>query len=354
MALSGRAVAKGAVALAGVLVSVMLVATVFFNIHLHGGPLLTPRFDFGRFVKDLPKHLLWLIPFLVLSATVIPLRALQWQYTLQRHVPFRERYHLVAIGAFIHNAIPGKFGDLFRAFLMSRTQKVPFVQSFGSVAVCKLLEFAALMLLVAASFLGPFAQTMSRFAGGLRAAVVICVVCVTVVVFLAHYAEAIARFLKRRGRFPKAQAFLLNVSVGLGTARSFQGMAKALLFSVPPVLAPALAYGIALQGIGVQAGLFAGAVVLGAIALGQAAPGLPAGTGIYFFVTSYVARNLGASPDDAAAFAVLTNLGTVLSQVLIGAVSVWVRKLRWGDLKRSTGIAAEAMKHVNDPAAEPA
>ena len=38
-----------------------------------------------------------------------------------------------------------------------------FVQSLGSVAVCKLLEFAALMLLVAASFVGPFHDTASRF-----------------------------------------------------------------------------------------------------------------------------------------------------------------------------------------------
>ena len=45
---------------------------------------------------------------------------------------------------------------------------MPFIQALGSVAVCKLLEFAALMLLVAASFLGPFGRILGRFSGALR------------------------------------------------------------------------------------------------------------------------------------------------------------------------------------------
>ena len=103
---------------------------------------------------------------MLLSASVIPLRALQWQqHASAQAVPFKERYHLVAIGAFTHNALPGKLGDIIRSFLLSRTQRLPFLQCLGSVAVCKLLEFAALMLLVAVSFLGPFGKTMAHFAG---------------------------------------------------------------------------------------------------------------------------------------------------------------------------------------------
>jgi glycosyltransferase 2 family protein len=350
MAVSAKAVAKVAGLVIGVPLSVVLIATAFFKIDVHGGQLLTPRFDFGHFVHDIPSHLHWLIPFFLLSASVIPLRALQWQATLAKKVPFKERYHLVGIGAFIHNALPGKFGDVFRSFLMARTQKLPFVQSLGSVAVCKLLEFAALMLLVVASFLGPFGATMSRFAGPMRIAIAICLALMILVVVLAHYAEALSHALARRKRFPRLQPFLLNVSKGLGTARSAKGMAVALALSIPPVLAPALAYGIALQNIGVQGGFFAGAVVLGAIALGQATPGLPAGTGIYYFVTSWTARSLGASPEDAAAFAALTHLGTILSQVSVGLISVLVRRIRLKDLRSTTGAAAEAMKHVSDEA----
>jgi uncharacterized protein (TIRG00374 family) len=349
-----RTLLKVLLGVVGVVLSAALISTAFFRWNLsEPGPLLVPRFSLGEFFRELPGHLPWLIPFLLLSASVIPLRALQWQRTLSKPVPFKERYHLVAIGAFTHNALPGKLGDIIRSFLMARTQRLPFLQCLGSVAVCKLLEFAALMLLVAVSFLGPFAETMSHFERPLKVAVSLCIGLVALVVLLAHYAQPLAQALHRRHRLPRAQHLLQHVSEGLGTARSFQGMAVALFFSIGPVLAPALAYGLALRGLGISGGLFAGAVVLGAIALGQALPGVPAGMGLYYFVTSWAARSLGASEADAAAFSTLTHLGTVLSQVTLGAISVHQRKLRLKDLRRGGSLARQAAHHVAHDAVEP-
>ncbi|WP_257458275.1 lysylphosphatidylglycerol synthase transmembrane domain-containing protein [Archangium lipolyticum] len=351
---AGRTYLKALAVLVGVVLSAILISTAFFRWNLGGdGPLLIPRFSLGKFVHDLPGHLRWLIPFMLLSASIIPFRAMQWQKTLGKPVPIRERYHLVAIGAFTHNALPGKLGDFIRSFLLSRTQRIPFLQSLGSVAVCKLLEFAALMGLVALSFVGPFGETMAQFSGALRAAVGVCVGLVVLVVLLAHYALPLARLLERKKRLPRLQHLLGHVSEGLGTARSFRGMAVALLFSIPPVLAPALGYGLGLHALGIHGGVFAGTVILGAIALGQSFPGVPAGMGIYYFVTSWAARNLGASPEDAAAFATLTHLGTVVSQVAVGALSVRIRGIRLRDLRKGGSLAREAASHVAHEAVEP-
>jgi uncharacterized membrane protein YbhN (UPF0104 family) len=161
-------------------------------------------------------------------------------------------------------------------------------------------------------------------------------------------------WLHQRHSLPRVDSFLSHVGEGLGTARSFRDMAKVFVFSVPPVLASAVAYGLALHGIGIPGGLFAGAVVLGAISLGQALPGVPAGMGIYYFVTSWAARELGATPEAAAAFSALTHLGTVLSQVSVGAWSVHVRKLRIRDLRKGGRLASEAAHHVAHEAVEPA
>ena len=350
----GSALLKVLLGVIGATLSVVLVSTAFYRWNLQGdGPLLTPRFSFAQFFADLPGHLVWLVPFILLQASIIPLRALQWQRALKKRVPFKERYHLVAIGAFTHNAIPGKLGDIIRSFLLSRTQRLPFLQCLGSVAVCKLLEFAALMLLVAVSFFGPFAETMRQFEGALKVAVPLCIGLVTFVVLLAHYSQALAEALGRHKKLPRVQHFLSHVWEGLGTARSFRGMAVALLFSIGPVLAPALGYGLGLQGLGIEGGLFAGAVVLGAIALGQSAPGVPAGMGLYYFLTSWAARSLGASPEHAAAYATLTHLATVLSQVSVGAFSVYHRKIRIRDLRRGGSLAKGAASHVAHEALEP-
>jgi glycosyltransferase 2 family protein len=348
-----RAALKVLLGLVGLVLSAALLSTAFFRWNLSGeGPRLIPRFSFEKFVQDLPGHLVWLVPFMLLQAAIIPLRAAQWQRTLRKPVPFSERFHLVGIGAFTHNAVPGKLGDLMRSFLLSRTQRIPFVQCLGSVAVCKLLEFAALMILVALSFTGPFGETMARYSGALKVAVSLCVGLVALVVLLAHYSGDLARALARRHRLPRLQHLLSHLYDGLGTARSFRGMAVAMLFSVGPVLASALAYGPGLRGLGVHGGLFAGAVMLGAISLGQSTPGVPAGMGLYYFVTSWAARSLGAAAEDAAAFSTLTHLGVVLSQVSLGGWSVHKRGIRLKDLRRGGKLARSAVEevaHVDDP-----
>ena len=189
---------------------------------------------------------------------------------------------------------------------------------------------------------------MARFSGGLRAAALACALLVVAVTLLAHFAQPLSAALQRRGRLPKVSTFLVHVSDGLGAARSFRGLFVALFFSIGPVLAPALGYGLALQGLGVKGGLLAGSVVLGAIALGQGTPGIPVGMGVYYFVTSWAARSLGASADQAAAFSVLTHLGTFLTQIAVGGASVWIRKLRWSDLRIRRGLAADAARAMTE------
>ncbi|NBD13259.1 lysylphosphatidylglycerol synthase transmembrane domain-containing protein [Corallococcus silvisoli] len=351
----GRTWLKVLGAVVGLALSVLLLSTAFFKWNLSGqGELFIPRFPLRKFVDDLPGHLVWLVPFLLLQASLVPLRAVQWQATLRRPIPFRDRYHLVGIGVFVHNALPGKLGEVTRAFLLSRTQHVPFIRGLGTVGVCKLMEFACLMLLVALSFLGPFGETMAHFRGEMKVALSLCIGLVALVVLLAHWAAPLGRWLHQRHSLPRVDSFLSHVGEGLGTARSFKGMAKVFFFSIFPVFASALAYGLALRGVHIPGGLFAGAVVLGAISLGQALPGVPAGMGIYYFVTSWAARSLGANPEDAAAFATLTHLGTVLSLVSVGAWSVYRSKLRIRDLRKGGRLANAAAHHVAHEAVEPA
>lgn len=341
----GSTALKVLLAVVGVVLSTILIGSTFFKLGRADGRFtLTPRFDLSTFFSDLPSQLKWLIPFILLSAAIIPLRALQWQATLPMRVAFRERYHLVGIGAFTHNVVPGKLGDLFRSFLMARTQNLPFMQALGSVLVCKLFEFAALMMLVAVGFLSPFRHVLGRFSSGLWIAIPACVGLVILVVVLAHWAGDLADWLDRRHRLPKLRGFLRNLGEGLGAARSVPGMGRVLLLSVGPVLASSLAYGVALTGLGVKGGLFAGPVVLGAIALGQLVPGLPVGTGVYYFVTSWTARELGVPAADAAAFSILTHMATVLTMTGVGAISVWRRKLSWKELRKRATEAAQTIR----------
>lgn len=333
----------------GIAITALLASTAFFDWHLHGeAPLLTPRFSMGDFLQSLGSNLGWLAIFFLLSTAMLPLRAIQWQRTLEKHVPLRERWHFVNIGAAVQNLLPGNLGDVTRAFLLARTQKMPVVVGLGSVAVCKLLELATLVILAAASLSLPYWQRMPDLAHALKVASWLFVALVLVTVLLARFSLPLARRLQRADRLPKLRTLLAQVDAGLGTARSVKGMLIALLFSIPPNFAAALGYGIGLEAMGVPHGLFAGPLVLALIALGNGTPGIAPGPGMYLLVVSWGARALGASPEDAAAYALLTNVATGLSHWIPGLVSLAIRRVRWSELKTETSLAKKAAKHAQE------
>src|SRR5262249_2720400 len=228
--------------------------------------------------QQLPRHLPYLLVFTFLSALMTPLRAIQWQFTLRRKVPFWDRFHLVAIGALAQNVLPGKVGDVTRAFLLARKEGIPFVESLGSVAVCKLLEVVVQIVATALVLSGPMSTAIGPFARGLRIATAICAGLAILTLILARYSERLSAALGRRGRWPRLQTFLRNASSGLAAMRGFKAFMRALAWSAGPVIAAALGYGIGLQALGVRAGILGGMVVLMAITLGQSTLGMAAAT----------------------------------------------------------------------------
>lgn len=317
----------------------VLLATAFVRFDVEWFRLsVEPRFSFSDFSAELPRHLLWLLPFCVLTAVTVPLRALQWQTTLRGPTSFSLRYHLVALAGIANNVLPGKVGDLLRAFLLARSEKLPFVESLGSVAVCKLFELVALAFLLFFCLISPFGGALEPFRAAWVPAAAGCGGLLCLGLALAFGSKPLADFLARQNRFPRAVKFLVEMHAGLASARSLRGMLRVLVYSLGPVLAPALAYGWALEGLGVPGGIFAGAVVLAALSIGQTAAA-PAATGAYCFVAAWAARALGCSEQHAAAFATLTYLGTAGTQLLLGLLSVKAMKLSWADL-RAKGSSA--------------
>lgn len=348
-----RWLGRAALALLGACLSAVLIGTAFFKPSLADGHLsLAPRFAIGTWTADLPSHLPWVAAFALLTAAIIPLRAIQWRHTLGERAPgFRHRYHSVAIGAFFHNAVPGKLGEFVRAFVLSRRQGLPFFESLGSVLVCKLLELAALIAVVGIALAGPLGAGASSLVPAVLAAFGLFAALLGVALAGARYAGRLSAWLDSRGRLPKLSMALGHLGKGLGATRSPRQAALAFAASFGPVLASAMAYGVALQALGVERGLFAGGIVLGAISLGQLSPGLPIGMGMYYLTSSWAARALGAAPEQAASFAALTHLATFSTQLLVGFVSVLVYRVRLRHLLRAK---AEMLKADAPPEPDPA
>ncbi|MDR0966471.1 MAG: flippase-like domain-containing protein [Myxococcales bacterium] len=337
----------------GVLLSLAFMASAFFDPSIADGRLhLSPRFSIGAWMADLPHHLLWVIPFAACAAAVLPLRALSWGLALgpRRAPPFRERYHAVAAGAFVHNALPGQLGDLCRAQLAARRHGLPLFEGFGSALVCKLFEFLALIALVGISCL---LTTAGAGLHGLDSAVLIAAALFGVLAALswslARWTGPLARWLEARGRLPRLRGVLENLGKGLAPIRSLRQSGRLALASLGPVVAPALGYGLALSALGVPNGLLLGPLLLGAITLSQFNVGLPIGVGMYYLSASWAARALGVPDGDAAALALLTHLTTVITHLAVGFVSIVLYRVRLRDFLPSRARRSKAPPDSSTP-----
>jgi hypothetical protein len=316
--------ARHAAALAGAAVlGVLLVLLVFLRPGWDGGPTVTPRFALGDFLAHLPSHLPWLGGFVALAAVQPVLRALVWREVLPPPPPLaREAYHATALGALVHNAIPGKLGPLAAAWVLARSARRPFAPAFSSQLVAKLLELGAVVALGAlAAALRDSGAAIGRVVmGGAALFAVLASAAAAIALGAPRLAARLAR------RLPRAGAVLAALGQGIAGAGRPRRLAAAFGVAALPALVSAAAYGLPLRAMGVAESAAGGALLVSVIAFGQLTPGLPIGAGVYWSLAAWAARQLGATAEDAAALAMLTHAGTVAANLLVGGASAIVRR----------------------------
>jgi hypothetical protein len=309
----------------------VLVVLVFYRIEWSGGPSLAPRFDLGGFVGRLPSHAGWLAPFCLLAASLAAWRALVWRAVSPAPRPrYADAYHATALGALVHNTIPGKLGPVAAAWVLARTGRTPFAAAISSQLIGKLLELGAVVALGALAALAvrpDVALGRAVLAGaGLFAALA------AVALVLALVAPRAATRLAARA--PRAGAALAALGAGLAGVAGARRLAIALIAALGPAVTSALAYGFPLRAAGVEASAAGGALLVAVITFGQLTPGLPVGAGVYWGLSAWAARRLGASGEDAAALAVLSHAAMVAVSLAVGGLSALVRRAALAELLR--------------------
>jgi hypothetical protein len=318
--------ARRVAALAGaLLLGGALVLLLFARPGWDGGPTLTLRLDPGRFVGRLRESRGWAPAFVAVAATQPLLRALVWWALLPR-VRLADAYHATALGALVHNVVPGKLGPLAAAWVLARTTGRGLAPALSTQLVAKLLELGAVVALgaLASARAGPAVALRGVVATGAALFVLLAAAAAALALGAPRLAAGLAR------RLPRAAAALAGLGGALAGAARAGRLAPALALAALPAAASGGCYALALHGAGLAGSAAGGPLLVAVITFGQLTPGLPVGAAVTWTLAAWGARQLGATPEAAAALAVVCDAGMIVASLAVGAASAVVRR---GDVR---------------------
>jgi uncharacterized protein (TIRG00374 family) len=110
------------------------------------------RVDLGGFVDELKTvNYLWILPSAAFTLAGYGLRTLRWQVILSgaARAPLRTLFAVLIMGFATNNLLPGRLGELWRAYLLGRKRNVRKTFALASVVVERVFDGLTLIALLA-------------------------------------------------------------------------------------------------------------------------------------------------------------------------------------------------------------
>jgi len=271
-----------------------------------------------------------------LTLTHVALRAVRWRLMLGRAAPpLSTLLWAYAVGVAAGLAVPAS-GELARAFLLARRSGLRTGYVLGSVAVEKVLDTTAVLLLLAAGLWR--AARFGWLGSGASAATGLLVIAVLLLLLLVRWAprggplappawlpSRLARIWTRLG-VALAETwvrFAAGVATALRLPPGYQAAVGALTLLV--WTNACLLTVLALAAFDLPADWALAAVLYGVLLLGLTVPSAPGALGAYELVAIGVLQGFGLPLAASAAFAVAFHALTFAPPLLVGALAYVLR-----------------------------
>jgi glycosyltransferase 2 family protein len=277
----------------------------------------------------------WLLLLSAATATLMfPLRARRWRTILDPvapALPFGELWRATAIGMMVNNVVPLRAGEFARAYALSREEpQVTFATALASLVVDRVFDAIVVLLLLAVAMLSPDFPTgatvlghpMSQLVKAFAAAPIALLVLLYALVFFPDrlirlfeiFARKVSPSIERRGS-DTLRSFAEGLSV-LRTPRHFLGV---FWWTLLHWLVQPLAFWLGFKAVGIDVPWSATLFVQGLIVVGVSLPAAPGFFGMFEFMAATALGLYGISQSDAATWALLFHVASLIPITLIGA-----------------------------------
>ena len=305
--------------------------------------------EFGHALAQV--RLGYVIPAFLLTLVVCLLRAYRWRllFSEVKPIPVGRLLSVIMIGFLANNVMPARLGDLAMAHLMGSREDISRSLALGTIFIDRLLDVAALVLLLAMSVFFLFSHVPTWIARiEILGALLLCGAFLVVWLSVARK-ESAARLLgfmvnplpiALRDRVLQIYSRFVD---GLAVLSRAPVLAKAVGLSVLIWLCLALGVYLIFLAFGFMMGPVAAVIVLAIVNLGLVIPSAPASIGTFQFFCVAALALFRIEESTALSFSVIYHLSQFVPTTLVGLYFLNRENLSFHRLARVGAVQRSAV-----------
>jgi len=265
--------------------------------------------------------------FFAVANTILTVYALGWRWRIllnpKDKIPLSSLFRLNIISQYINIIIPGRFGEISRAYLASKQYKVSGAYVIGTIAIEKILDFFVFVLLWISV---PAIFTIQKEIKGYKIALLICLLAAFILVLfiwqpriVLKWTSFISRLLpgKLRQGF---QDFFKKGIEAFGLLKSTKTLLSIVILTFGFIVGQVLTIFFLFKAFNLELSFLAGLFLLLAIQVGNIPPSVPGRIGIYEYVVILALSLFNISKSQALSYGIMLHLVAYLPKILLGFI----------------------------------
>jgi len=263
------------------------------------------------------------------------LRAWRWRYLIPNSARMRTAnlFSATMIGFMGNNLLPLRIGDLARAYIAAKKEKVSASAMLATVVIERLLDVLAILTMLSVIF---FHLPLPRWiANGFLIMLALGALAWIALLSMNRLSAVIDGWISRliperlQGR---VRDFIAAFFAGLAGMRNKKNLTIAILLSIPIWTTYALATYAALQACAIDVPFSASWVVLAFVGIGVSLPSAPGFVGTFQFFTVAALALFSVDQQTAFSYSLLYHLGQYIPVTLFGWILLIKEQMSLGDL----------------------
>ena len=284
------------------------------------------KLDWGV-LKETFLHVNFFWVILALANTILVVYALGWRWQIllkpKGKIPLGSLFRLNIISQYVNIIIPGRFGEVSRAYLASKQHRVSGAYVIGTIAIEKILDFFVFVILWISV---PALFAMQKEVKGYKIALFFCILAAFFLVLFIWQPKTVlkgASFSSRLlpGKFRKVFLDFFEKGIeAFGLLRSTKILLFVVVLTFGFIAGQVLTNYFLFKAFHLNLSFWVGLFLLLAIQVGIILPSAPGKIGIFEYAVILALSLFGISKSQALSYGIMLHLVAYLPKILLGLI----------------------------------